>query len=107
MKILAIATIPGDGIGKEVIPGRHAGAGRLAAADGGFGFDFEDFDWSGPLPSQGRDDADRWPRAAAARTRSCSDRGPPAVSHHMTLWGLGLKIWCFCSNVGENAATSG
>jgi len=46
MKTYRIATIPGDGIGKEVIP-----AGRRVldaiAAGGAFAFAFEDFGWGG------------------------------------------------------------
>ena len=46
MKTYRIATIPGDGIGKEVVP-----AGRSVleaiAADSAFAFAFEDFGWGG------------------------------------------------------------
>jgi tartrate dehydrogenase/decarboxylase/D-malate dehydrogenase len=46
MKTYRIATIPGDGIGKEVVP-----AGRSVleaiAADSGFALAFEDFGWGG------------------------------------------------------------
>ncbi|MEK6350355.1 MAG: isocitrate/isopropylmalate family dehydrogenase, partial [Burkholderia sp.] len=45
MKTYRIATIPGDGIGKEVIPAGRRVLEALAAADAGFRFDFEDFDW--------------------------------------------------------------
>ena len=45
MKSYRIASIPGDGIGNEVIP---AGMDVLAALAGkeGFGLKFESFDWS-------------------------------------------------------------
>ena len=42
-----IATIPGDGIGKEVIPAGRRCCEALAASDGGFAFEFENFDWGG------------------------------------------------------------
>ncbi len=45
MKTYRIATVPGDGIGKEVVP-----AGRQvleALAGSGFRFEFENFDWGG------------------------------------------------------------
>ena len=45
MKTYRIATVPGDGIGKEVVP-----AGRQvleALAGSSFRFEFENFDWGG------------------------------------------------------------
>ena len=47
MKTYRIATIPGDGIGKEVVPAGRQVLQALAAADGSFGFEFEDFGWGG------------------------------------------------------------
>ncbi|PSJ19555.1 tartrate dehydrogenase, partial [Halomonas sp. ND22Bw] len=43
MKTYRIATIPGDGIGKEVIPAGRQVMDALAAADGTLRFEFEDF----------------------------------------------------------------
>ena len=40
MKIYKIATIPGDGIGKEVVPAGREVLEALAAAGGTFGFEF-------------------------------------------------------------------
>ena len=47
MKTYRIATVPGDGIGKEVVP-----AGRQvleALAGSGFRFEFENFAWGGDI----------------------------------------------------------
>ena len=45
MKTYRIATVPGDGIGKEVVP---AGRQVMEALGGGsFAFQFENFDWGG------------------------------------------------------------
>ena len=94
MKTYRIATIPGDGIGKEVVP-----AGRQvlqALADGGqdFRFEFENFGWGGDwfrehgemMPANGLD---------ALRDKDAilfGSAGDPHIPDHVTLWGLRLKI---------------
>jgi tartrate dehydrogenase/decarboxylase / D-malate dehydrogenase len=88
-----IATIPGDGIGKEVIP---AGTEVLKALanNSGFTFEFEDFDWGGDyyrkhgvmMPANGLD---------ALRNKDAimfGSAGDPDIPDHITLWGLRLKI---------------
>jgi len=47
MKTCALATIPGDGIGKEVIPAGRQVLQVLAESGGAFRFAFEDFGWGG------------------------------------------------------------
>ena len=47
MKTYRIATIPGDGIGKEVVPAGRKVLETLAASHFGFRFEFTDFDWGG------------------------------------------------------------
>ena len=47
MKTYRIATIPGDGIGKEVIPAGQQVLEALAQAMGGVHFEFETFGWGG------------------------------------------------------------
>ena len=47
MKTYRIATIPGDGIGKEVIPAGQQVMQALAQACGTFAFEFENFGWGG------------------------------------------------------------
>ena len=47
MKTYQIATIPGDGIGKEVIPAGQRVLEALAARHTGLQFQFENFGWGG------------------------------------------------------------
>jgi tartrate dehydrogenase/decarboxylase / D-malate dehydrogenase len=93
MKIYKIATIPGDGIGKEVIPAVTQVLKALAAKSN-FGFEFEDFDWGGDyyrkhgimMPDNGLD---------ALRNKDAimfGSAGDPNIPDHITLWGLRLKI---------------
>jgi tartrate dehydrogenase/decarboxylase/D-malate dehydrogenase len=93
MKTFRIATIPGDGIGKEVVPaGRQLLETLAAAAD--LRFEFEDFDWGGDyyrrhgvmMPADGLDqlrDKDAILFGSA---------GDPDIPDHITLWGLRLAI---------------
>jgi len=94
MKTYRIATIPGDGIGKEVVPAGQRALEALAAADGSFRFDFENFDWGGDwfrahgemMPADGLD---------AIRDKDAilfGSAGDPHIPDHVTLWGLRLKI---------------
>ena len=94
MKIYRIATIPGDGIGKEVIPAGQTVLEALASADKSFGFEFENFGWGGDwyrqhgvmMPADGLD---------AIRTADAilfGSAGDPDIPDHITLWGLRLKI---------------
>ncbi len=89
-----IATIPGDGIGKEVIPEGRRALEALAASDTGLAFEFEDFDWGGDyyrrhglmMPDDGLD---------ALREKDAilfGSAGDPDIPDHVTLWGLRLKI---------------
>ncbi|MDY0746939.1 tartrate dehydrogenase [Paucibacter sp. R3-3] len=93
MKTYRIATIPGDGIGKEVIP---AGQQVLTALSQGrdFRFEFENFGWGGDwyrehgemMPADGLD---------ALRNKDAilfGSAGDPDIPDHITLWGLRLKI---------------
>lgn len=94
MKTYRIATIPGDGIGKEVVPAGQEVLEALAAADGSFRFEFEDFGWGGDwyrkhgvmMPEKGLD---------ALRDKDAilfGSAGDPHIPDHITLWGLRLKI---------------
>ena len=94
MKTYRIATIPGDGIGKEVIPAGQQVLQALAAAEGGFAFEFEGFGWGGDwyrthgsmMPADGLD---------ALRGKDAilfGSAGDPHIPDHVTLWGLRLKI---------------
>jgi len=93
MKSYRIASIPGDGIGNEVIP---AGMDVLAALSGKEGFEmkFETFDWS----------SERYKKTGAYIPDGGLDRlktfdailfgavGAPDVPDHVSLWGLRLPI---------------
>jgi tartrate dehydrogenase/decarboxylase/D-malate dehydrogenase len=95
MKTYRIATIPGDGIGKEVVPaGREVLQAVAAASGGAFGFEFDDFGWGGDwyrahgemMPADGLD---------ALRDKDAilfGSAGDPHIPDHITLWGLRLKI---------------
>ncbi len=94
MKTYRIATIPGDGIGKEVVPAGAQVLQALAASSGRFRVEFEDFGWGGDwyrrhgvmMPADGLD---------ALRDRDAilfGSAGDPKIPDHITLWGLRLKI---------------
>src|SRR5664279_6436809 len=94
MKTYHLATIPGDGIGKEVIPSGQKVLEAVAAASKSFAFKFETFDWGGDyyrqhgvmMPEDGLD---------ALRNKDAilfGSAGDPHIPDHITLWGLRLKI---------------
>ena len=94
MKTYRIALIPGDGIGKEVIPAGRQLLEALAAAHGALRFEFERFDWGGDhyrahgamMPADGLD---------SLRDKDAilfGSAGDPHIPDHITLWGLRLKI---------------
>ena len=94
MKTYSIATIPGDGIGQEVVPAGRRVLEALAAARGDLRFEFEDFGWGGDhfrahgvmMPDDGLD---------ALRDKDAilfGSAGDPHIPDHVTLWGLRLKI---------------
>ena len=93
MKHYRIALIPGDGIGKEVIPAAREVLAALGA-DGGFELSFESFDWGGDfyrrhgimMPDDGL--AALTPLDAIL----FGSAGDPDIADHITLWGLRLKI---------------
>ena len=94
MKIYRIVTVPGDGIGKEVIPAARQVLEALAASDASLAFEFENFDWGADyfrahgemMPGNGLD---------ALRGKDAilfGSAGDPHIPDHITLWGLRLKI---------------
>ena len=94
MKTYSIATIPGDGIGKEVVPAGRQVLESLAKTSSTFRFEFENFDWGGDyyrehgvmMPADGLD---------AIRHKDAilfGSAGDPHIPDHITLWGLRLKI---------------
>ena len=94
MKTYRIACIPGDGIGKEVIPAGQTALEALAAAQQAFRFEFTSFDWGGDyyrkhgvmMPADGLEPL----RGMDAILFGSA--GDPQIPDHITLWGLRLKI---------------
>ena len=94
MKTYRIATIPGDGIGKEVVPEGQKVLEALARQNPALKFEFENFDWGGDyyrkhgmmMPEDGLD---------PLRSKDAilfGSAGDPHIPDHITLWGLRLKI---------------
>ncbi len=93
-----IACIPGDGIGKEVIPAGQTVLEALAAAmrsrSDSFDFRFTPFDWGGDyyrrtglmMPADGLDQIRNMDAILFGSA------GDPDIPDHITLWGLRLKI---------------
>jgi tartrate dehydrogenase/decarboxylase/D-malate dehydrogenase len=93
MKTFRIATIPGDGIGREVVPAGRQLLETLAQA-GNPRFEFEDFGWGGDyyrrhgvmMPADGLD------RLRDKDAILFGSAGDPDIPDHITLWGLRLAI---------------
>jgi tartrate dehydrogenase/decarboxylase/D-malate dehydrogenase len=94
MRRYRIAVIPGDGIGKEVIPAGIEVLKALAEREGGMEWSFDTFDWGSDyyretglmMPVDGREqikDHDAIYFGAV---------GSPDVPDHVSLWGLRLAI---------------
>ena len=91
MNTYKIASIPGDGIGNEVIP---AGIEVLKLLEDGFRLEFEHFDWSSKryvetgryIPEGGLEKLKRFDAIFFGAV------GAPEVPDHLSLWGLRLPI---------------
>src|SRR6187401_2272172 len=94
MKTYAIAAIPGDGIGTEVVAAGIEALTALAKRQGSFELRFDHFDWGGEyykkhgrmMPENGRD---------LIRKHDAilfGSAGHPEIPDHVTLWGLRLAI---------------
>ena len=94
MKVYAIAAIPGDGIGTEVVAAGLEVLAALAGRDGSFSFKVDRFDWGGEyykkhgrmMPADGRDLIRRHDAILFGSA------GHPEIPDHITLWGLRLAI---------------
>ncbi len=93
MKTYRIASIPGDGIGNEVIPAGIEVLEALAKASG-FALSFKNFDWSSErflktgayIPDGGLDELKTFDAIFFGAV------GSPDVPDHVSLWGLRLPI---------------
>ena len=91
MKSYRIASIPGDGIGNEVIP---AGIEVLQKLAVDFSLEFKDFDWSSKryvetgayIPEGGLAELKKFDAIFFGAV------GAPDVPDHLSLWGLRLPI---------------
>ena len=94
MKTYRIAAIPGDGIGREVIPAGLEVLNALATREGGFGFEIETFPWGSDhyrkhgvlMPADGVETLKRFDAIYFGAV------GDPEIPDHVTLWGLRLPI---------------
>ena len=94
MRTWRIALVPGDGIGKEVVPAGRRLLETLAAVESRCAFEFETFGWGGDfyrrhgamMPADG---------LQALKSKDAilfGSAGDPDIPDHITLWGLRLKI---------------
>ena len=93
-KTYRIACIPGDGIGKEVIPAGQEVLQALVASQPGLAFDFTSYGWGGDWY---RAHGEMMPADGLAQLRDkdailFGSAGDPHIPDHITLWGLRLKI---------------
>jgi tartrate dehydrogenase/decarboxylase/D-malate dehydrogenase len=94
MKEIRLAVIPGDGIGKEVIPAGVRVLQVISECDGAFRFQFKTFPWGSDyfhehghmMPADGLETL----RAFDAIFFGAV--GHPSIPDHITLWGLRLPI---------------
>jgi tartrate dehydrogenase/decarboxylase/D-malate dehydrogenase len=94
MKTYRIATIPGDGIGKEVIPAGQEVLQALAQRRGSLRFSFTQFGWGGDWY---RTHGEMMPANGLEALRDSDailfgSAGDPQIPDHITLWGLRLRI---------------
>lgn len=94
MRDIRLAVIPGDGIGKEVVPAGQKVLDRAATVHGGFRFTYDSFPWGCEYYlSSGR----MMPEDGLALLRDydaiyLGAIGYPGVKDHVSLWGLLLPI---------------
>lgn len=93
-KTYRIAAIPGDGIGKEVIPQGQRVLEALSNLHPEVQFKFDTFDWGGDYYRQ---HGVMMPEDGLQALMGCDailfgSAGDPEIPDHITLWGLRLKI---------------
>lgn len=93
MKTYRIAAIPGDGIGKEVLPVGQRVIAKIASKHG-FAVEWADFDWSCERYHQ---TGKMMPDDGIEQVKSCDSIylgavGYPSVPDHISLWGLLIPL---------------
>jgi tartrate dehydrogenase/decarboxylase/D-malate dehydrogenase len=94
MRNYKIATIPGDGIGKEVVPEGIRVLDAVAKRVGGFSLEWQSFDWSCERYAK---TGKMMPNDGLAQIRDMSGIflgavGFPGVPDHISLWGLLIPL---------------
>ncbi|MBY8914870.1 tartrate dehydrogenase [Bacillus sp. YC2] len=95
MKKYSIASIPGDGVGKEVVPQAERVLNAIAAIHGGIEFDFTSFPWSCEyylehgtmMPEDGLETLKHFDALFLGAVGN-----QKLVPDHISLWGLLIKI---------------
>jgi tartrate dehydrogenase/decarboxylase/D-malate dehydrogenase len=95
MKKIEVAVIPGDGIGKEVVPGALDVLHTIADVHGGLQFQFTEFPWSCDyymkhekmMPEDGLEILQGYEAIFLGAIGN-----PKLVPDHVSLWGLLIKI---------------
>lgn len=95
MKTFKIANIPGDGIGKEVVPAATEVLNALAELHGGLKFEFTEFPWSCEyylehnvmMPEDGLEQLKEFDSIFLGAVGNLK-----LVPDHVSLWGLLIKI---------------
>ncbi|KAK4999741.1 hypothetical protein LTR66_001285 [Elasticomyces elasticus] len=93
-RVYKIATIPGDGIGVDITEAAIQVLDKLAAVDGTFTFQWNEFDWSSKnfkergwyMPPDGMEQLKKFNAIYFGAV------GWPDVADHISLWGLILPI---------------
>lgn len=95
MKTLKIASIPGDGIGREVVPAALKVLEAVADVHGGLKFEFVEYPWSCEYYLE---HGMMMPEDGLERLKDCDSiflgavGNPKIVPDHVSLWGLLIKI---------------
>jgi len=95
MKKIEVAVLPGDGIGKEVVPVSLKVLETIAEVHGGLKFEFKEFPWSCDyyaehgkmMPDDGLDILKNFDSIFLGAIGN-----PQIVEDHLSLWGLLIKI---------------
>lgn len=102
MNVHEIAVVPGDGIGKEIVPETLKVLDRLAELHGGVKFQYTEFPWSCEyylehgemMPKDGIETLKNFEQIYLGAVGN-----PQLVPDHISLWGLLIKIRRECEQV--------